>query len=62
MVNGTTATVEDLGSKNGTFLNGQRLHQPAVLADGDEIWIGRSVARFRYLVDGEPTQTEHTVS
>jgi DNA-binding winged helix-turn-helix (wHTH) protein len=62
IVNGTTATVEDLGSKNGTFLNGQRLHQPAVLADGDEIWIGRSVARFRYLVDGEPTQTEHTVS
>ena len=62
MVNGTTATVEDLGSKNGTFLNGQRLHQPAVLTDGDEIWIGRSVARFRYLVEGEPTQTEHTVS
>ncbi len=62
VVNGTTATVEDLGSKNGTFLNGQRLHQPTVLADGDEIWIGRSVARFRYLIDGEPTQTEHTVS
>ena len=62
VVSGTTATVEDLGSKNGTFLNGQRLHQPAVLTDGDEIWIGRSVARFRYLIDGEPTQTEHTVS
>lgn len=62
VVNGTTATVEDLGSKNGTFLNGQRLQQPMVLTDGDEIWIGRSVARFRYLIDGEPTQTEHTVT
>jgi len=62
VVNGTTATVEDLGSKNGTFLNGQRLRQPTVLADGDEIWIGRSIARFRYLIDGEPTQTEHTVT
>ncbi len=62
VVNGTTATVEDLGSKNGTFLNGQRLHHPTELTDGDEIWIGRSVARFRYLIDGEPTQTEHTVS
>jgi DNA-binding winged helix-turn-helix (wHTH) protein len=62
LVQGTTATLEDLGSKNGTFLNGQRLQQPAVLADGDEIWIGRSVARFRYLVEGEPTQTEHSVT
>jgi len=62
VVNGTTATVEDLGSKNGTFLNGQRLNQPTALNDGDEIWIGRSVARFRYLIDGEPTQTEHTVT
>ncbi len=62
LVQGTTATVEDLGSKNGTFLNGQRLQQPSVLNDGDEIWIGRSIARFRYLVEGEPTQTEHTVS
>jgi DNA-binding winged helix-turn-helix (wHTH) protein len=62
LVSGTTATVEDLGSKNGTFLNGERLRQPALLANGDEIWIGRSVARFRFLVEGEPTQTEHSVT
>jgi len=62
MIAGTTATIEDLGSKNGTYLNGERLQQPALLANGDEIWIGRSVARFRFLVEGEPTQTEHTVS
>jgi pSer/pThr/pTyr-binding forkhead associated (FHA) protein len=31
--------VEDLGSKNGTFLNGQPLEVPTVLKDGDEIGI-----------------------
>jgi pSer/pThr/pTyr-binding forkhead associated (FHA) protein len=61
VITGTTATIEDLGSKNGTYLNGERLQQPTLLANGDEIWIGRSVARFRFLVEGEPTQTEHSV-
>jgi hypothetical protein len=31
--------LEDLGSKNGTFLNGQPLKAPTVLTDGDEIGI-----------------------
>jgi len=62
MVQGTTATIEDLGSKNGTFVNGERLDGPALLTNGDEIWIGRSVARLRFLVEGEPTMTEQTVS
>jgi hypothetical protein len=31
--------LEDLGSKNGTFVNGQELHEPTVLQDGDEIQI-----------------------
>ena len=53
--------VEDLGSKNGTYLNGARLERPTVLANGDEIWIGRSVARFRFLIVGDPTMTEQTV-
>ncbi len=61
VVQGTTATIEDLGSKNGTYLNGERLQQPALLSGGDEIWIGRSVARLRFLVEGEPTMTEQTV-
>ena len=61
VIQGTTATIEDLGSKNGTYLNGERLQQPALLASGDEIWIGRSVARLRFLVEGEPTMTEKTV-
>ncbi|MDY7039491.1 MAG: FHA domain-containing protein [Chloroflexota bacterium] len=31
--------LEDLGSKNGTFLNGQPVTRPAALQDGDEIQI-----------------------
>jgi DNA-binding winged helix-turn-helix (wHTH) protein len=60
VVTGTTATIEDLGSKNGTYLNGARLEQPTVLNSGDDIWIGRSVARLRFVVAGEPTVTEHS--
>jgi DNA-binding winged helix-turn-helix (wHTH) protein len=62
VVEGTAATLEDLGSKNGTYLNGQRLRQPSPLTDGDEIWIGRSVARFRFVAEGEPTTTEHSMT
>ncbi|MCE7947625.1 MAG: FHA domain-containing protein [Chloroflexi bacterium CFX4] len=40
-----TLTLVDLGSVNGTHLNGQRLipNQPRVLRDGDEIRIGKLV-------------------
>ena len=62
LVQGTTATIEDLGSKNGTYVNGEQLDGPALLTNGDEIWIGRSVARLRFLVEGEPTMTEQSVS
>ena len=41
------ATVEDLGSKNGTELRGERVTGPATLADGDEIRIGSVVVTFR---------------
>ena len=61
VVQGTTVTIEDLGSKNGTYVSGERLERPLLLTSGDEIWIGRSVARFRFLIEGEPTMTEKTV-
>jgi DNA-binding winged helix-turn-helix (wHTH) protein len=34
------ARLEDLGSKNGTFLNGRRIASPVALADGDEMRLG----------------------
>src|SRR5437870_10386710 len=36
----------DLGSSNGTFLNGRRLHQPVRLSDQDQLAIGDQVFIF----------------
>jgi DNA-binding winged helix-turn-helix (wHTH) protein len=38
-----SATLEDLGSRNGTYLEGHRLNEPAVLRDGDAFRIGGQV-------------------
>lgn len=35
-----TATVEDLGSKNGTWVNGERRQGATTLADGDQVSFG----------------------
>ena len=57
-VSGPVATVEDLGSKNGTFLRGERLSAPAPLADGDEISVGSVLIRFRRIESGTVTATQ----
>jgi DNA-binding winged helix-turn-helix (wHTH) protein len=44
---GSRATLEDLGSKNGTQLRGTRLTMPIELADGDEIRFGSVGVTFR---------------
>ena len=41
------AALEDLDSKNGTWLRGERLREPAPLADGDEIRVGSVNVVFR---------------
>jgi predicted component of type VI protein secretion system len=43
--------IEDLDSKNGTFLNGQVLREPTPLADGDEIGIALA-ARLAFVDAG----------
>ena len=40
-------TFEDLGSKNGTFRDHQRVASPVLLADGDMLRIGSVLLRFR---------------
>ena len=47
VVSGPEATVEDLGSKNGTFVRGQRVQAPHRLADGDQIRLGSVIVTFR---------------
>jgi DNA-binding winged helix-turn-helix (wHTH) protein len=46
-VSGQDATVEDLESKNGTFVGGDRITTPCRLADGDQIRLGSVVVTFR---------------
>src|SRR5512133_553533 len=41
---GNTIAVEDLGSTNGTFVNGQRLMGPNVLRPGDVITFGERMS------------------
>jgi DNA-binding winged helix-turn-helix (wHTH) protein len=58
LVSGGRATLEDLGSKNGTRLNGTRVDSPTVLADRDEVKIGDVVLTFRVLPGAASTKTE----
>ena len=44
---GTAAVLRDLGSTNGTWLNGQRLIAPERLRDGDAIEVGGAHFTFR---------------
>jgi DNA-binding winged helix-turn-helix (wHTH) protein len=55
---GGKATIEDLGSKNGTFLNGKRLGAaPRPLVGGDQIQMGSVFLAFRVLSPKDSTQT-----
>lgn len=49
VVEGSCATLEDLGSKNGTRLNGERLTDGRELHDGDAIRLGSVQLTFRSL-------------
>src|SRR5918998_3489709 len=53
---GDTLRLEDLGSSNGTYLNGQRVERDAVLSPGDSIQVGPVV--FVLQLDGVPADDE----
>jgi DNA-binding winged helix-turn-helix (wHTH) protein len=59
-VTGETATIEDLGSKNGTYLRGERLATPSPLTDGDELRLGSVPLKFRLLGISSSTQTHRS--
>jgi DNA-binding winged helix-turn-helix (wHTH) protein len=58
-IEGLVATIEDLDSKNGTFLRGKRIEKSARLSDGDEIVIGLIALFFR---NASPEQTTRTAT
>ena len=47
VIAGETATVEDLGSKNGTYIGDEQIASPRRLVDGDQIRLGPVVITFR---------------
>ena len=51
------AVIEDLGSKNGTFVNGQRVTVPRTLQDKDEIRVGAAIFVVRAYTEAS-TQTQ----
>jgi DNA-binding winged helix-turn-helix (wHTH) protein len=57
LVSGGAATIEDLGSKNGTYVNGRRITAPARLSEGDEIGLGAVSVTFRTASLASPTDT-----
>ena len=57
VVSGDNATVEDLGSKNGTFLEDQAVTSPRALADGDRVRIGTVELKVRRYAGNISTQS-----
>ena len=51
------ATLQDAGSKNGTYLNGTRIAAPALLSDGDRIRLGSVALTFKVATATSPTAT-----
>jgi hypothetical protein len=58
VIHGGRAALEDLGSKNGTWLGGLRIASSERLADGDEIRVGPAVLTFRCFTAGGSTETQ----
>jgi DNA-binding winged helix-turn-helix (wHTH) protein len=59
IVTGGATTLEDLGSKNGTLVNGRRVTQTIALNDNDEIQVGSVTLRYRLLDVLPSTLTRH---
>ena len=57
MIDETGAVLEDLGSKNGTYLRGKRIEDPMKLADEDQMTIGPASMIFRVFKQTASTAT-----
>jgi len=57
-ISGGQATIEDLGSKNGTFVEDQRVERPRTLGDGDIVRVGSARLTLRIVQTPHSTKTE----
>jgi DNA-binding winged helix-turn-helix (wHTH) protein len=60
VVTASQATLEDLGSKNGTLLNDRRVGKAQPLSDGDKLRVGSVALTFRIIPSAASTQTAVT--
>ena len=56
-VDGHEVSIEDLGSKNGTWVAGERIRGTAALTDGTTVRLGSETLRFEIVIDARPTKT-----
>ena len=59
LIGGDTAQIMDLGSRNGTRINGQLIEGAALLHDGDRVRLGTQELLF-YMVDRAPREAKTT--
>jgi pSer/pThr/pTyr-binding forkhead associated (FHA) protein len=55
VIDETGAVLEDLGSKNGTYLRGKKIEAPRKLADEDQLRIGPASMIFRVFKQTDST-------
>lgn len=58
LIEGGIPILEDLGSKNGTYVRGHRISAPTRLSDGDEFRLGRVRLQLRAVQIDDTTQTD----
>jgi pSer/pThr/pTyr-binding forkhead associated (FHA) protein len=56
-VNAQGVYLEDLESKNGTWIDGERIHDAVALTDGASFKLGSEIVRFEMSGDPRPTKT-----
>ena len=61
-IDSSGAVVEDLGSKNGTYVNDRLVDAPTPVVDGDQIRIGSLLFTFRLSQGNETTETQSSRS
>jgi hypothetical protein len=59
-VSGPDMAIEDLGSKNGTYLRGKRVRKPSPVADGDDIELGSILVTIRVFDTSGSTESRHS--
>jgi pSer/pThr/pTyr-binding forkhead associated (FHA) protein len=56
-VAGPDVSIEDLGSKNGTWVGGERIGGAVPLTDGTSFRLGSETVRLEIAIDERPTRT-----